>query len=72
MKPLTKKLRDAVKHIEDSWVRVWPDGTIQAGVWSKRSGQSRGGQYLDEMVEALEAAGFRCELNGEPLLMTST
>jgi hypothetical protein len=60
MNPTTKSLRDAVKHIDDTWVWVFRDGTKWVGS-TRRSTKATA-----EVKAALEAAGYRCECNGTP------
>lgn len=66
MHPTTKKLRNAVKHIPGAWVRVYRDGTAWAGCASEFTRSSVGGERMMAVKSALEAAGYRCELNGKP------
>jgi hypothetical protein len=60
MKPATKHLRDAVKHIDGAWVRVFPSGTA---AWA---GAERNRASCMAVRAALEARGYRCECRGKP------
>ena len=64
--PTTKALRAAVKHIPGAWVRVYKDGTAWAGCTGEFVNWSVGGEPMLATKRALEAAGYRCELRGEP------
>ena len=81
MDPMTKRLRDAVRHIPYAWVRVYRDETMWAGYDDsfRRRRLSRRNPSFDaeqspvaldkksgteEVKAALEAAGFRCEMQG--------
>lgn len=60
VKPEIRQLRAAVKHIPGAWVRIWPDGTCWAG--HKRNSRAA----MDQVVQALQAAGWRTQCQGEP------
>lgn len=62
----TKHLRDAVKHIPGAWVRNFGDGRAWAGCASEFSRCSVGGERMMAVKAALEAAGYKCALNGKP------
>lgn len=66
MRAETKQLRQAVKHIPGAWVRVYGDGTAWAGCMGEFVKYSVGGERMMSVKTALEAAGYRCELNGTP------
>lgn len=61
-KPGTKELRDAVKHIDGAWVRNFGNGRAWAGI---QNGDRRE-RGMNEVREALEAAGYKTECIGKP------
>jgi len=66
MNATTKRLRAAVRHIPGAWVRNYGGGKAWCGVRGEFVPWSVGGEPMLRAKAALEAAGFRCALNGRP------
>lgn len=54
-----REIRKAIRFIPGAWVRVYCNGKQWAGAGHTRTG-------MEQVRTALEAAGYRCECNGEP------
>jgi hypothetical protein len=60
MRPETRELRAALKHLPGAWVRVYADGTRWAG--HRRNSRAA----MAQVVQALQAAGWRTACTGQP------
>jgi hypothetical protein len=55
-----KEIRKVIGHIPGAWVRCWRSGEVWAGCHGDSKVRS------DRVREALEAAGYRCSMDGRP------
>lgn len=62
MQSTVRKLRDAVRHIDGSWVTRWTDGSILVGC-------SRPGFDIGALKLAVEHAGFSAEIDEDNRLL---
>jgi|GEM_PF-2529255 len=62
MHSTVKKFRDAVRHIDGSWVSGWTDGSILVGC-------SRPGFDIGALKSAVEHAGFSAEIDEDNRLL---
>ncbi|MEM6670547.1 MAG: hypothetical protein AAF661_15155 [Pseudomonadota bacterium] len=62
MHPTVKEIRKVISPFRGAWVRRWRDGEITVSMtnaWARD-------REFSEMREALHAAGWRTEMNGQP------
>lgn len=62
----TAEMRKAVKHIKGAWIRNSGDGRAWAGYDSTKTYEMSRKEGTEAVRKALEAAGYRTEMNGKP------
>lgn len=65
MNKQVKQIREIIKHIPGAWVRRYSDNDLWSG-YDHMGRKSRLSKQNGTMLvkETLEAAGFKCEMNG--------